>query len=463
MYKSFHTFGQIDDILKRAKKIFFVGIGGVSMSSLAHISKENGFIVSGSDRCLSAVTQALEADGIRVYYTHAKENIEGFDAVVYSAAISEDNPELVQAQQTGVPIIYRADYLGYIMSKYEKRIGIAGMHGKSTATSMTAGIFLEAGADPTVVSGAAMSALEGGTYRSGGKSFFVMEACEYCDSFLSFTPNIAVILNIEMDHPDYFKDLDQIKRSFASYADIASDGCALINGDDKNVLDALKDYKGRLISFGIHADELTYKAENIRYEGAYPCFDIVKKGEHFVSVKLSVTGEHNIMNALAAAACADICALDKESIRKGLLAYKGAARRMEYKGKLESGAIIYEDYAHHPTEIRATLSGVKKLAKGNIWCVFQPHTYSRTFNLFDEFAGSFDGVRAIFADIYAAREDNIFGVSARALAERVSKAIYLDSFEKIAEYVKENAGEDDFVIVMGAGDINRVCTLLLQD
>ena len=458
MYKSYHTKEEIADILKAAKMIFFVGIGGVSMSSLAHISAENGFEVAGSDRTHSDICDRLEKKNIKVYYSHDGENIRGCDAIVYSAAIAEDNPELVAARNAGIPLIYRADYLGYIMSKYERRIGISGMHGKSTTTSMSALIFMEAG-DPTVVSGALMHELEGGTYRSGNDGNFVMEACEYCDSFLSFTPNIAVILNIEMDHPDYFRDLDHIKRSFASYAEIAKDGFVVANGDDYNVRDALKNHSGRIIYFGL-GENADYRAVNIGYNGAYPCFDIHKNGKYFMTVRLSVTGDHNIMNALASAVAADLCGIDAEIIARGLYKFKGAARRMEYKGKLENKADIFEDYAHHPSEIRTTLAGVKKLAKGDIWCVFQPHTYSRTFNLFEAFAASFDGVKAIFADIYAAREVNTFGVSSSQLADRVKGAVYIEDLEKIAGYLRKNVKEDDMIIVMGAGDINKLCALL---
>ncbi|MBQ7820845.1 MAG: UDP-N-acetylmuramate--L-alanine ligase, partial [Clostridia bacterium] len=406
------------------------------------------------------ITQKLEIKGIKVYYSHEAKNVEKCDAVVYSAAIHETNPELAHARELGIPLIYRADYLGYIMSKYTHRIGISGMHGKSTATSMTAHIFLAANADPTVVSGAIMKELEGGTYRIGNNKYFIMEACEYCDSFLSFTPNIAVVLNVEMDHPDYFKDIEQIKNSFEKYVSIANNGYAVVNWDDENVREAVKNYRGKTVKFGITGDGLDYKAENISYKGASPVFDIIRNGEYFITAELSVTGEHNIMNALASVCSADLCGIDAESIKKGLKKYKGASRRMEYKGQLDGKANIYEDYAHHPTEVRATLSGVKKFATGDIWCVFQPHTFTRTFSLFDEFTKCFDGVKTIFADIYAAREVNISGVSSKDLAEKVKDSIYLESFEKIAEYLKEQVKNGDIIIIMGAGDINKVCALL---
>ena len=464
MYKTAYTKEQIEEILKTAKKIFFIGIGGVSMSSLAHISAENGYEVSGSDRNFSAMTERLEAHGIKIYYRHDENNVRGCDAVIYTAAIPETNPEFAYARECGIPLIYRADYLGYIMSKYERRIGISGMHGKSTATSMTAHIFLAADANPTVVSGAVLDELEGGTYRNGSDKYFIMEACEYCDSFLSFDPNIAVVLNIEMDHPDYFKDLEHIKNSFSKYVSIAKGGYAVVNWDDENVREALRDYTdGKLIKFGMKSDGLDYRAVNITYDGPRPSFDIIKGTELFAHIKLSVPGTHNIMNALAAACSADLCGIDAQSIAKGLESYKGAARRMEYKGKICGGkADMYDDYAHHPTEIKATLAGAKKMTDGDIWCVYQPHTYTRTAELFDEFVTSFDGVRVIFADIYAAREINTIGISSKDLADKIKGAVYIADFDEIAEHIKNNVKSGDIVIIMGAGDINKVCDLLAE-
>lgn len=460
MYKTYHSVQDIDKILEKSKNIFFIGIGGVSMSSLAHISAEKGLNVKGSDRTMSPITQKLEEQNIEIFYEHKAENVKGCDAVVYTAAISEDNPELVYAKEHGIELIYRADYLGYIMSKYEYRVGVSGMHGKSTATSMTSHIFLNAKVNPTVILGAVMKELEGGTYRRGSEKYFIMEACEYCDSFLSFTPNIAVVLNIEMDHPDYFKDLEHIKDSFRKYISIADNGFAVVNWDDCNVRDISANYKGKLIKFGINSEDLDYKAVNISYENGKPCFDIIKGEKTLARINLSVTGEHNIMNALASTAVADICNIEAEDIKRGLESYSGADRRMEYKGKICGGkADLYEDYAHHPTEIKATLKGAKMLAKNDVWCVFQPHTYTRTAELFEDFAKSFSGVKPIFADIYAAREINTTGISSKHLADRIDGALYLDSFEKIADYLKENVAHDDMVIIMGAGDVNQICTL----
>ncbi len=466
MHKSFIDSGNIESVLSGARHIFFIGIGGISMSSLAHISKEAGFDVSGSDRNISDITKRLEKHGIKIYYSHRKENIVGADAIVYTAAIADDNPELTAARELGIPLIYRADYLGYIMSRFDKRIGVSGMHGKSTATAMLAHTFLKCGKDPTVVLGAELSELEGGTYRSGSHDCFIMEACEYCDSFLSFDPNIAVVLNIEMDHPDYFKSLGQIITSFGKYLDIASSGTAVVNWDDENVKLAAANYRGTLVKFGKTSDGLDYCPANIEYKSGKACFDVLKRGEKLCRVELSVPGDHNIMNVLASAAVADICHIEPSEIGNALSNFPGIKRRMEYKGRIFDGkAELYDDYAHHPTEIRATLAGAKRLVKdsdGTIWCVFQPHTYSRTNELFDEFAASFDGVKTIFADIYAARETNTSGVSSKMLSDKVDGSVYLDSFEKIADYLRQNVKEGDAVIVMGAGDIIKLDSLLVK-
>lgn len=463
MFKTSYSKTQIEDILSKAERIFFIGIGGVSMSSLAHISAENGFKVSGSDRTQSAVTEKLKSDGIEIFTGHDANNISGADVVVYTAAISEDNPEFTAAINNNIPLIYRADYLGYIMSKYDTRIGISGMHGKSTVTSMTSEIFMTAGKDPTVVSGAAMKSLEGGTYRRGINDYFIMEACEYCDSFLSFTPNIAVVLNIEMDHPDYFESLDQIKNSFSEYLKIANNGYAVVNWDDENVRSCCKDYMGKLVKIGRNSSNVDYKPENITYDKGYPEYDLIKADELIAHVKLSVTGEHNIINSVAAAAVADICGVSGRDIEKGLHKFEGAARRMEYRGKIFNGrAELYDDYAHHPTEIKSTLAGAKKAFKNGIWCVYQPHTYSRTEELFDEFTKSFDGVNVIYSDIYAAREVNTTGISSKMLAEKTDSAVYLDSFESIAKYLDENVKDGETVIVMGAGDIIKLSEMLIN-
>ncbi len=467
MYTSY-SLSQLEEIFKEPRSVYFIGIGGISMSSLAHIAKALGMRVGGYDRTPSHLTKTLEADGVTVYYDLSPEHITSYDIIVYTAAISEDNPELAYAlelDKTGEKhCVYRADFLGYLMSHHKNRIGVSGMHGKSTATSMISHIFLAAELDPTIVSGAELSAI-GGAYRIGSRENFIMEACEYKDSFLSFTPNIAVVLNIDMDHPDYFADLEQIISSFKRYLDIAKDGYAVVNADCENVARAAEGYTGRKVTFGM-GDNADFYADNVTFDHGKPELDIIKKGKLFAHVKLGVTGRHNIMNALASAAAADICGVPAYAIAKGLSDYKGAKRRMELRGNvtgLASGANVplYDDYAHHPTEIRATLAGALECGYKRVFVVFQPHTYSRTSELFDEFAASFDDVHLILADIYAARETNVYGVSSAALAEKIDGAVYLSSNEAIAKYLRSELCDGDMLIVMGAGDIIKLDELLL--
>ena len=350
------------------------------------------------------------------------------------------------------------------MSGCKNRIGVAGMHGKSTTTAMLAHIFLSAKLDPTIVLGAVMDEI-GGAYRVGSKDTFIMEACEYQDSFLSFTPNIAVILNIDLDHTDYFSGLDNIIDSFSKYAAIADDGYAVYNSDSENVLSAMRNYKGKRVTFGLESDAV-FTAGNIVFDHGRAEFDILKKGTLFAHIKLGVTGRHNILNSLAAAAAADICGVPAEAVEKGLASYRGAKRRMEYRGSFTtaSGASVplFDDYAHHPTEIRATLSGAKEMGYKRVWVVFQPHTYSRTASLYDEFAKSFVGVNAVFAQIYAARETNEWGVTSEKLAEDAG-GLYFPTLGEIAGYLRKELRDGDMLIVMGAGDVIKLDDILLEN
>ena len=448
---------RIGEWLKQCKHIHFIGIGGINMSSLAHITHSMGYKVSGSDRTGTELTRRLEARGISVSYGHSRECAEGADALVYTVAISADNPEYLYAMEMGIPCISRADYLGYIMTKYRRRVGISGMHGKSTCTSMCAEILIECGSDPTVLSGAELPAMNG-AYCVGKSDNFVFEACEYMDSFLDFNPTVAAVLNIEMDHVDYFSSMEQIRASFAKYASLTGeDGYAVYNADDPDVVSALDDYKGHRVSFGIKDKQATFSAENVTEHCGRYSFDILRSGEHFCHVDLRVSGHHNIYNALAAAACCSLCGISPEDIARGLCGFCGACRRMEYKGSV-NGADVYDDYGHHPTEIMATLKGARGLTNGRLFCVYQPHTYSRTAALIDEFSAAFDVCdRVIFADIYAAREKNIYGVSSQILAQRVGQnACFAPSFEDAARMLKQQLCCGDVAVVMGAGDVYKV-------
>lgn len=435
--------------------VYFLGIGGVTMSSLAHVTHLHGFKVGGSDRTLSPLTDRLAKEGIEVFEGHRREQMEGYDALVYTVAVSEDTPELVYAKENGLPVISRSDYLGYLMRNYTRRIGLAGMHGKSTATSMTTEVFLAANADPTVISGAELSSI-GGAYRLGDKENFIFESCEYMDSFLDFYPTIAVVLNIEMDHVDYFKDLDHIKRSYRAYIEKTRGcGCAVLNADDENVMDMAKDFRGSILTFGIHK-EADIMAKNIACKDGVLTFDICH-GSMKKHVQMAVCGEHIVYNALAAAACAILCGIPSQFIAAGLGNFRGAKRRMDYKGTL-NGAKVYDDYAHHPTEIRATLKAARQMGFDRVICVFQPHTYSRTKGLYGDFV---EALRladvTVTADIYAARETETLGVSSEQLAKDIGNgALYFDSFAKIAEWLKANARAGDMILTMGAGNITNL-------
>ena len=452
---------RIGEMLKDCHSIFFVGIGGISMSALAQISLSLGYRVGGSDRSENVQTAQLKAKGIPVFPSHDAKNIENYDAVVYTVAIGADNPEYLAAKAAGKPLLSRADYLGYLMVSYHHRIGVAGMHGKSSCTAMCAQIFLAA-TDATVLCGAELPLLGGSTCNIGNEQeHFVFEACEYMDSFLDFNPTLAVILNMGMDHPDYFKSLEQVRASFLNYARrTGKDGTVLYNADDAESVLALQEFEGRQVTFGIEkiAD---YTARNIRHENGRTYFEFWRGEERLCEICLHVFGRHNVYNALAAAAAASICGISPDLIEKSLADFVGTNRRMERKGIL-NGAVVYDDYGHHPVEINATLSGAKEMGYQRILCAYQPHTYSRTATLFDDFVRAFDCAdRVYFADIYAAREQNTFGISSENLAESIGKtAEYCGSFENVAKALTRDAKEGDLVIVMGAGDIYKIYDLL---
>ncbi len=445
----------------REKDVFFLGAGGIMMSSLALLTKRAGYSTRGSDRTRSALTEKLEREGIEMFYGHSVENLgENTGAVVYTVAVSPDNPEYATAIGRGIPAISRADYLGYIMTEYKNRVGIAGMHGKSTCTSMCAEIFLVAAengaSDPTIVSGAEYESMQG-AYYLGEKENFIFEACEYMDSFLDFNPTIAVLLNAEMEHVDYFKSIEQIRESFYKYGSLVGErGTVIYNVDDENISISARDISANKISIGIE-NKADFIAKNIK-NCQYPMeFDIVAYGEELAHVKLPSRGIHNVYNALAAAAAAHSCGIVREDIARGLESFKGAKRRMEFKGRLGT-AEVYDDYGHHPTEIGATLEGVKTTCQGRVVCVFQPHTYSRTDALKDQFADAFICAdKVILTDIYAAREQNESGITSHKLAELIGeKATYSGGLDSTAEAIKATVKDGDTVIIMGAGDIFKI-------
>lgn len=450
-----------------SKNIFFAGIGGISMCSLAYISRLRGNVVSGYDRTPSKITRDLEAVGIPVYYENDESHVDNIDFLVYTVAIPEDTPEYKTALERGIPCISRADYLGYLMSGYRESIGVSGMHGKSTTTSMLEKIFAVAGRDPTVSCGAVMQDT-GSAHRIGADDTFIFEACEYMDSFLDFYPTTAIILNIEMDHVDYFHSMEQIETSFAKFAaKTGKDGFAVVNCGDDNVMRAISGYEGHLVTFGVEYKGADYSAENISFERGCGVFDIVHNGELLCHVALKAVGAHSICDALAAAAASHVSGVAPEDIALGLSSYEGARRRMEYCGKAKSGADVFSDYAHHPTEITTTVDAASDMGYDRVVCVFQPHTFSRTKELFDDFAKALStspSSEVVLSKIYSARETDTLGVSSQLLARSIrktgKKAICFEDFTDIASYLKETTREGDMVLIMGAGDIPAVIELI---
>lgn len=438
--------------------LYFLGIGGISMSAIAMILAEKGYTISGYDRTLGEVTDKLTKCGISVYDEFDQKQLDNCGAVIYSAAFGEDHPIMKEVLKSGKPLYSRADVLGALAMLYTNSIAVAGTHGKSTTSGMLGHILLNSvGCDPTVVVGAVMRDV-GSTYRIGHDENFVFEACEYKDSFLSFFPKIAVVLNISLDHTDYFTGIEHMRDSFTQYMNNSgSDGYAVYNLDCENCILASKNYIGNKITFSAEGNEnANYYAKNVKIINGFASFDLYKSGEFFVSLKLSAPGEHNVSNALAAVAACDLIGISKEDIVKGIVSYAGVGRRFEYKGSY-CGADVYDDYAHHPDEIKVTLSAAKGIATGRVICVFQPHNYSRLRDLFEEFQYSFDDAdMLILCPLYAAREACGDEVSSKLLAEKISGAKYFETFDEIKAFLKDVLNDGDLLLIMGAGDIAKL-------
>lgn len=452
-----HTSVSIDLALKNAKSVYFIGIGGVSMSCLAEICFERGLRVGGSDRTPSSITHDLEKKGVCVFYQHKASQVDGYGVVVYTLAIDLQNEEYQKALKNGALCVSRANFLGYLMEDYKKRIGVSGMHGKSTTTAMLASVFEEADTNPTVVSGAALSQNEG-CYRAGGQEYFIYEACEYMDSFLSFHPSFCIVLNIELDHTDYFSDIHAVCNSFEkAIGKLDQNGKAILNYDDAHVMQlAEKLPNHKKITFGL-TEGADVRAIDIEEKNGYFSFTVLKDGQALGIVTLATPGKHHIYNALATVAVAVSNCLPFDAIARGIGKFKGARRRMEYHGNV-NGVEIYEDYAHHPTEIIATLTTAKKMTDGDVWCIFQSHTYSRTAELFEDFIKTLSQAdHAVILPIYAARETDTRGMSEEKIADALScHAIAVKSFKEAANVLQTHAKEGDLAIIMGAGDVFHV-------
>ncbi len=449
-----------------SKKIHMIGIGGVSMSGIADILLNLGYTVSGSDMNESNVTKRLEAQGIKVTIGHFAKNVHGADIVVYTAAVKQDNIELVEARNLNIETIERSEFLGWLTKAYEETIAISGTHGKTTTTSMISSIFVEAQKDPTIQVGADLSVLGDLNYRVGKSNIFIVEACEYVRSFLKFLPKTTDILNIEEEHLDCYKDLEDIKNTFNDFLDIPPEnGAIILNADDKECMDISSNHKAKVITYGIKNDA-DWKAIdiNINDDGTYS-FTAVSKIEN-IQIKLSVLGYHNVYNALAAIAVSKVYEISDEAIISGLSKFTGAKRRFEYVGTYNE-AKIYDDYAHHPTEIEATLESAKNIKSNKRWVVFQPHTYSRTYTLFDKFATAFkDADEVIILDIYAAREKDTGLVSSKQLVDEINKisnnAKYIPTLEEATSYLKENLNKNDVLLTIGAGTITKLGRMIIE-
>lgn len=445
-----------------------IGIGGIGLSAIAEILLSRGYTVTGSDMKESDMIDKLIKQGAHIFLGHREKNVEGAQLVIYSAAVSADNPELVRARELGIPTVTRAEALGALMDEYGSSIAISGTHGKTTTTSMVSLILKDADKDPTILVGGNLAQIDGNV-RVGNSDYFVTEACEYVDSFLSLRPKIEIILNIDSDHLDYFKDIDHIVRSFDKFASLVPEDGVIIAYDGNPFVRSVVDKFEHVITFGYN-ESCTYYATEIKFnENGMPAFTVSSKGEELGRIQLAVPGEHNILNALAAVACTRMLGVEMESITKTLEAFGGTERRFDVIGTTMNGIRLVDDYAHHPTEIKATLAAAKNVPHKKLWCLFQPHTYTRTLALFEEFVDSFkDADKIVLAEIYAAREKNIYKISSKELAEAIIKkypyksVAYFKDFDAIADYVLSDADEGDLVITMGAGDIYRVAEIILE-
>ena len=450
------------DSLDEFEKIHLIGIGGISMSAIAETLKAWGYSVTGSDLNRSDITDKLIEHEIKVTIGHNLEDAKKSDLIIYNAAIPTDDPELVVAKEKNIPIIGRGKFVGFLTKKYKEAICISGTHGKTTTTSMISSCFLKANFDPSIEVGAYLKQIDG-NYRIGKSEYFILESCEYKANFLNFFPNTAVILNIDNDHLDYYKTFDNIVKTFEKFTSLVDkDGALVVNGDDENCVNLKKFTKAKFITYGIENVKADFVAKNISFdENGFGIFDVYKNDEFFVKIHLSVTGKHNISNALATIAVSDYYKMSKEKIVEGLQEFTGASRRLEYKGKFGENIKIFDDYAHHPTEILATAKAVQNKKYNESWVIFQSHTYSRTKTHLKNFAKAltnFDNI--IITDIYAAREKDEHEVSATDLVNEIEKlgkrAIHISDFEEIVSYVKSNVKKDDIVITLGAGTVTNI-------
>ncbi|MDU7151731.1 MAG: UDP-N-acetylmuramate--L-alanine ligase [Peptoniphilus grossensis] len=454
----------IDD--SKYKNIFFIGIGGISMSALAELMLYKGYKVYGSDRMPSINTEKLEKNGATIYYEHKKEHIENMDLVIFTDAISFDNEEYMAAVKEKIDLVDRATFLGAIMKNYKNSIAVSGTHGKTTTTSMITEIIKDLDLNPTIMLGGQLKDIDG-NIKIGDENLFLTEACEYKANILKYFPTTEIILNIDEDHLDYFDNIDHIIRTFKGYVDnLHGDDYVILNVDDENVETLFPIDNCKVFTFGIKNDA-DLRAKNIDFsEDGFPTYDLYLKGKKICHVELSVLGRHNVLNSLAAIAATYVNNIPIEDAIIGLKNYKGVERRLEEKGYYK-GTKIMDDYAHHPTEIKSSIHAIKNACKGKLYTIFQPHTYTRTKLLLDAFANSFDESDVIIiTDIYAAREKDYGDIHSKTLRDAISdhrdNAFYISGFEDIVKFIKENIKKDDVVVTMGAGDVYKIGEMILE-
>jgi len=461
-------------ILNGKKHIHFIGIGGSGMYPLAQILHSQGYYLTGSDNNETETLEAVKKMGIPVYLGQRAENIEGADLIVHTAAIMADNPELIAAKASGVPVLERSELLGIVTSWYENAICVSGTHGKTTTTSMLTQILYTADIDLSAFIGGKLPCI-GGSGLAGKSDIMVCESCEFVDTFLKLYPDIAVILNIDADHLDYFKTLDNIIKSFRKFSEMATKAL-IINGDDANTLKAVEGLEKEKITFGLNENNDYYACDINKISGMETEYTLCKKGQVLGKITLHVAGMHNILNSLAAAAAADYVNVPFDKIRKGLSEFRGAGRRFELIGK-EKGITVVDDYAYHPKELEVTLKAAMDMGYKNVWAVFQPFTFSRTQILLDDFAEALSITdKTVLTDIMGSREKNTYGIFTRHLAEKINGCIYFPqnedeeytderkylNFEQVCDYICRNAEDGDLVITLGCGDVYKVAKMILK-
>ena len=450
------------------KHIHLIGIGGVSMSAIAETLNNWNYFVTGSDLSQSIITDNLNKHGIKTVIGHDVETAKKADLIIYSAAISDSDPEIIAAKGNNIPLIDRGSFVGYLTKLYKEAICIAGTHGKTTTTSMLSICFINGNMDPTIEVGAILDQI-GGNYRIGNSEYFILESCEYKGNFLKFVPNTAIILNMDNDHLDYYKTFDNIVKTFNCFAkNVEENGLLVTNADDPNCYNLKNVVSSKFISYGIENEEADFVAKNITYNNnGFASFDVYKNGNLYTSINLSVAGKHNVLNALACIAVCDYYGINKEIVSSSLKSFTGAERRLEYKGSLPNNVSIFDDDAHHPTEIKAIANAIKNKKFNKSWVIFQPHTYSRTKLLLDDFAdalSNFDNI--VLLDIYAAREKDPLDISSKDLEAKLTlknkNVKYIPNFDEATAFIKESVNRDDIIITLGAGTVTKLGPMLLE-